>query len=47
MDQPLADDPRQLTPEQREAWHREQDLLERAWLDNHIRTLLRPYITAA
>jgi hypothetical protein len=41
-----ADDPRTLTPEEREAWHREQDLLERDWLDRYIRAL-RPYVTAA
>ncbi|MFC9498388.1 hypothetical protein [Streptomyces sp. NPDC056982] len=41
-----ADDPRVLTPEEREVWHREQDLLERAWLDRHIRAL-HPYVTAA
>ncbi|MFF1574725.1 hypothetical protein ACFVWR_18450 [Leifsonia sp. NPDC058292] len=42
----LAVDPRLLTPEQREAWNRVQEDLERAWLDAHIRAL-RPYVTAA
>ncbi|MFE5026293.1 hypothetical protein ACFRAO_24000 [Streptomyces sp. NPDC056656] len=41
-----ADDPRILTPEEREAWRREQGLLEREWLDTHIRAL-RPCVTAA
>lgn len=39
-------DPRTLTPEQREAWHRQQADEERAWLDNHIRAL-RAYVPAA
>ncbi|MFE1949960.1 hypothetical protein ACFW9D_05760 [Streptomyces sp. NPDC059524] len=42
----LDTDPRTLTPEDRETWHRVQDELERAWLDDHIRAL-RPYTTAA
>lgn len=33
-------------PQDREAWHRAQEDLERAWLDAFIRAL-RPYITAA
>lgn len=46
MDQSHADDPRQLTPAERDAWHRAQEDLERAWLDAHIRAL-RPYTIAA
>ena len=42
----LDTDPRTLTPEQRDAWNRAQERLERAWLDEHIRAL-RPYTIAA
>lgn len=42
----LTTDPRTLTDEEREEWHRTQDALERDWLDTHIRRL-RAYVPAA
>ena len=35
-----------LTADEREAWHRRQEDLERSWLDDHIRAL-SPYTIAA
>lgn len=43
----LTTDPRLLTDEERERWHRAQADEERAWLDHHIRTLRRLYAPAA
>lgn len=40
-------DPRSLTDEEREAWHRAQEESERAWLDTHIRALRPAYTFAA
>lgn len=47
MPEDLTTDPRLLTDEERERWHRAQEESERAWLDNYIRTRLRAYVPAA